>query len=230
MRLRYGIPLTLALLALCTWISWLIDRDLYWVLTIGAAAWAALDARQRDLRRFETWFPLEPVGVLLAVSLALPVALPYYLRLQHRAELGVLPLRTSDRNPRALVVLTGLAAGLMLVCSVWQPAGIRALQAVATAVSDRYRRPVNVTINNGSNLTVTFTNAFLGGDSAAARDTFAVSVARFARDHYPKPSSLNSVAVRFLAVHRRGSVTTTRAEQVYKWDIEDIPEASIDSL
>jgi len=225
MKLRYGIPFTIGLLLLCAWLSALVNRDLYWLLAIGAGVCAAWDARELGLRRFDTRFPLEPTGVLVAVALVFPVAYPWYLKLRERAAAGALPPRISDRNPTWLVALLGLGAGLLLVCAVWQPKGIRAMQNLVNGLSDRYHQPVDVTVNNGSDLTVTFTNFMTGADSIAIRDTLAEGVARYVRDHYPGGDSLGSIAVVFLSISRRGMARSTEPAGQYRWRPGEIPAA-----
>jgi len=226
MPLRFGLPLTWLGLAALAAVSYALNADLYWPVAIVAAALAGTDAKRLDASRFESFFPLEPAGTFLAVLLALPIALPWYLRLHYRIGQGRLKERTRPRSyVPGIVILTGMA--LLIAWFTLRPPGVfREVREVQQALAARTDRPFTVTLRNQDAL-VTFVNVMPGPDSAAQRRDLADRAAECIRGYYRTRRTLGSLNVTFSEVTKRGMVTTTRPGESYSWTSDQLLEASL---
>lgn len=104
-------------------------------------------------------------------------------------------------------------------------ADLKDIMAVAGAVEKQYHMPVNVNLNNGSHLAITFQNASLESmklDSTGA-DGFARNVASFAKAHYAKRAELEDVSVVFARVSSAGPLTVTRTDAPYVFKASELP-------
>ena len=122
------------------------------------------------------------------------------------------PITSTTRRP------AHAHTALLLACVVVLPAcgklgqEIQDLQSIASAIQEKYNQPVNVTLNTNGELTVLMTHA-------AAIDTmkftrtdctdYAQDVARFAINHYARPTSLSYVWVRVVEVRDDGPARET---------------------
>ena len=128
----------------------------------------------------------------------------------------------------ARIVARGLAA-FAVVALVAGCEAFKDLSAVATALDGRFHEPMNVNINNGSHLVITLINAPERELDDAGREAYAQEIAAFAKSRWPHPHALDDVTVAYSSVSRTGPLTITRGNGVYRWKIDDLPDAPADS-
>jgi hypothetical protein len=133
--LRYAILVVWSALLILGGLSHALGVGLAWPAALVAGALAARDAHRIEAHRFQaaTTFPLKFAGTFLAVLLALPVALPWYLRLRYQIVRGQLPERTKPRSLIPGILFLGLAAALLLWVRLRPPAMFRDLRPAYAA-------------------------------------------------------------------------------------------------
>ncbi len=119
---------------------------------------------------------------------------------------------------RLIRVVGGLLCFAMLAC-----ADLKAVMALAEALQTEYHMPVNVNINNGSHLTVTFPNDAMAQLKLADddREKFARGVARFAVSHY-HGEAISDVQIAFQSVSSAGPITVTRSEAPFRFTADEL--------
>ena len=209
----------------CLWISGMVGIDLYWPMAALWGAWAAIDAKRRDMRRYERVFPLEPWALLVAVTVMWPVALPWYLRLRHRVRTGRLkaPLRPS----RARYVLVGLAfllpfGALALPKLLDQLPWARQLQPLERAASNVAGEPVHVSLDSDGTLTLTVMHRPAQGELHEERRDVAHRIATAVVEASGDPDAFHVVTVAFAVIQGPPGMTVTRVEDVFHWRVRDL--------
>jgi hypothetical protein len=209
----------------CLWLSGVVGIDLYWPMTALWGAWAAIDAKRRDMRRYERVFPLEPWALLVAVTVMWPVALPWYLRLRHRVRTGRLavPLRPS----RARYVLVGLAfllplAALALPTLLEQLPSARYLQPLERAASHAAGEPVNVSLDSDGTLTLTVLHRPEPGELHEERRDMAHRIAVAVVEANDDPDAFRVVTVAFAVVQGPPGMTVRHVDDVFHWRVSDL--------
>jgi hypothetical protein len=119
---------------------------------------------------------------------------------------------------RLIRVLGGLLCLVTLAC-----VDMKAIMALAEAIQGEYHMPVNVNVNNGSHLTVTFPTDALAELklSDEGRANFARSVARFAVSHY-QGEPLSDVRIAFQTVSNTGPITVTRTDAPFTFTASEL--------
>ena len=120
---------------------------------------------------------------------------------------------------RLLRVVGGLLCLVTLAC-----VDMKAIMALAEAIQAEYHMPVNVNVNNGSHLTVTFPTESLAQLklSDEGRANFARSVARFAVSHYQGEPALSDVRIAFQTVSNAGPLTVTRTDAPFTFTANEL--------
>ena len=101
---------------------------------------------------------------------------------------------------------------------------LKEVMALSAALQEQYHAPANVSINNGSHLTVTFQNLpqeSFKGDSAG-KERFARDVAMFAKTHYRDSAKLDDIRIVFASVKSAGAITITRSDAPYSFAARDL--------
>lgn len=216
MPLILGVPLTALLAILVAGLSNRFGLDLYWVLAGVSGLWAWRDSRRHGLQRFERTFPLEPRAAGFSVALAWPVAFPWYLRLRYRALTGRLTAPVARRSYRGLLITLGIVgigvAGFLL----WIPHFFNNITEVTSRVGDVTRDPVEISIENGQDLTIVVVNSSIPVDEEAAQRLQAMRLAREARAAYAKRRNLRVVRVRYV----RRAIVDDRVEATVESEFE----------
>ncbi|HEX6435185.1 MAG TPA: hypothetical protein VFZ87_13130, partial [Gemmatimonadales bacterium] len=224
--LLFGFFVVAISLLACFGVSTLVGRDLYWPMAAAWALWAARDAKTKDLQRFERVFPLEPRALFVAVLLAWPVALPWYLRLKDLALLGVLQEpRSPSRSKYALLavaIVLPLAwyGGTRLVGGMDLFQDIRKVQEAiaATGTTDA----VSVTMRTNGAVTIMVQNSTTPPAQPMEREALARQLASAAVGALPDSAIVGTVSVQFTRVERRGGITITKPEQVFTWRASEL--------
>src|SRR5688572_1510987 len=110
MQLRFGIPLTILLLAVSTWISGSLPFNAYYLLVGSSAIWAASDSRRIGIERYQSALALPPIGILVGFVIAWPIVFPWYLRVRYRIRTSLLGPREARRNVGGWVLVGVLGA------------------------------------------------------------------------------------------------------------------------
>jgi hypothetical protein len=101
MPLILGLPFTALLAIAVAALSNRFGLDLYWVLVGLSGLWVWRDSQRHHRQRFERTFPLEPRAAGFSVTLAWPVAFPWYLRLRHRSDTWISVRRAVSPESRS---------------------------------------------------------------------------------------------------------------------------------
>ena len=209
----------------CLWLSGIVGIDLYWPMVALWGAWAAIDARRHDLKRYERVFPLEPWALLVAVTVMWPVTLPWYLRLRHRVLTGRLkaPLRPS----RARYVLVGLAfllpfGVLALPKLLEQLPSARQLRPLERAASNVAGEPVNVSLDSDGTLTLTVFHRPEPGELLEERRDVAHRIAEAVVEANDDPAAFRVVTVAFAVVEGPPGMTVTHVGDVFHWRVSEL--------
>ena len=223
MGLFLGLGLMLISWLVCLGLSTALGVNLYWPMAAGWALWAALDARRRQLERFERVFPLQSLPLAISVLFLWPISLPWYVHLRTKAASGRLTL--PGRASRARYVLVGLAAIVPLVVfggnllltrsPIFGP--LRAAQLALAQESQTLR----LNYNTKGTLTVSVQNPTipLGSREAEARRLATIVAAAVDSFH-----SVKAVSVGFVRITGTAGLTYTKPEGVYSWPVEQLTE------
>jgi hypothetical protein len=221
-RLRFGIPLTILLLAATSYGSGMLPFNAYYALVAATAIWAAYDSHRLRVQRFDSSLALPPIGILAALVVLWPFTFPAYLKLRYRVQHGEAESPVSRSSRLGWWVLGG-AAIVVVTASVvlWRSPTIQGLRSLATDIAEEFglRTQMNVSLT-GRNLSVTIYNPPSLSDSM--RVQWAESIARFASDRYAPAGALDSVSVRLADQREQGAITTTRERQRYSWAVEQL--------
>jgi len=115
-------------------------------------------------------------------------------------------------------VIAGLLCLATLAC-----VDMKAIMGLAEALQTEYHMPVNVNINNGNHLTVTFPSDAIAQLklSDADRASFARGVARFAVSHY-QGEPISDVQIAFQSVSNAGPITMTRTDAPFRFTANEL--------
>lgn len=223
MPLRYGIPLTLTLLALCLYVGYAFDFAFYWWL-VGAVTLVSLrEARVVGLRDHATSLALPPVGFIAVMALGFPFVLPWFLRVRHRILTGRLPAGPGAVGRGSYVLVGGIAAVSGLAALQFARLGlsgeVERLTSVAHAVSGECGAPVTVS-RSGARLTTVVFGGMVSLAPALQRP-LARRIAHAAWRAHPHRDSIAASEVVFREADRRGDVTVTRDVARYRWPREE---------
>jgi hypothetical protein len=221
-KLRFGIPLMVALLVLTSWIS-TPTFNVSYVMVGLTALWAAVDSRRIRIDQYDSAMAMPPVGIAALFILGWPVAFPWYLRVRYRIAKGLVGPRQPRSNVAGYVILGVM--GAVFAVAFWvlrSPGGsIQQLAALATDVSQEYGVGVNTRVTNGRTLEVTLVNA-QGVVDTSRREEWMRQVAIFARERYARRDSIDSIAVRVSDVSQRGAVTMTQSSPSLAWALSQL--------
>jgi hypothetical protein len=207
------------------WLSGIVGFDLYWPMAVLWGAWAAIDAKRHDMKRFERVFPLEPWALLVAVTVMWPVALPWYLRLRRRVLTG--RLKAPTRPSRARFVLVTLAfllplGALALPKLLEQLPSARQLRPLERAATSVAGEPVNVSLDSGGTLTLTVFHRPDPGELHEERRDVAHRIAEAVVQANEDPGAFRIVTVAFAVVEGPPGMTVTHVDDVFHWRVSDL--------
>ena len=119
---------------------------------------------------------------------------------------------------RLIRVVGGLLCLVTFAC-----VDMKAIMGLADALQTEYHMPVNVNVNNGSHLTVTFPKDAVAQLklSDEGRADFARGVARFAVSHY-HGEALSDVQIAFQSVSNTGPITVTRTDAPFRFTADEL--------
>jgi hypothetical protein len=221
MPLILGIPFTGFLAVAVAALSNRFGLDLYWVLAGLSGLWAWRDSARHGLQRFERIFPLEPRAAGFSVALAWPVAFPWYLRLRHRALSGQItnpPVRRGFRGPLIALGLLGVGlAGFLL----WFPRFMGNISEVTARVGGITSDPVEISIQNGHDMTIVVVNSSISVDDEDAQRLQAMRLAREARAAYSHRRDLRLVRVSYVRRERGGGIDS-KVESQFEWPASEL--------
>ncbi len=222
MPLILGIPFTAFLAIAVAALSNRFGLDLYWVLAGLSGLWAWRDSAEHGLQRFERIFPLEPRAAGFSVALAWPVAFPWYLRLRYRALSG----RITDPPPRRRVRGPLIALGIVGVCLagflLWFPRFMGNISEVTSKVGGITSDPVEITVENGQDLTIVVVNSRISADDEDAQRLQAMRLARTARAAYSHRRELRLVRVSYVRRERASGGIESRVESQFEWPANEL--------
>lgn len=135
-------------------------------------------------------------------------------------QMGTNSIRGRLKGLQLLIVAT-LAAGC---------ADLRDIMSLQQGLAKEFNEAgINVNLNNGKYLTVTFSNSSATDLPDAERAAFARRVAEYVRDHYPHYSSLESIGIGFASVTKTGPVTFTNTTVPYRYTPQDLGPPKVTS-
>lgn len=221
MRLRYGIPFTLALLLASSWLSQPDGFNTYYLLIGITAVWIAYDSRRLNVQAYATQLALPPIALAVATAIVWPLMFPLYLRTRGRITRGRIP--EGELRQRVWAWLFGLTAIVLALggMAAWFTRDVgRELLPLAQGIAAEFSTGVTLSIQDGWRAVVTLPAAEA---SDSAREELAFRVAQYTHsNHVPE---LTSVRVRFVDVRKRGAVTITRETGAYQWSYADLRRA-----
>lgn len=222
MPLVLGLPFTAFLAIAVAALSNRLGLDLYWALAGLSGLWAWRDSQRHDLQRFERTFPLEPRAAGFAVALAWPVAFPWYLRLRHRALTGRLmapPTRRSFRGPLIALGIVGVCvAGFLL----WIPHFLGNVPEVTARVSRITSDAVEISLENGQDLTIVVLNSSIPAADEDAQRLQAMRLAREARAAYSRRRNLRVVRVKYVRRSPVAGGVEAKVESQFEWPASEL--------
>jgi CRISPR/Cas system CMR-associated protein Cmr5 small subunit len=116
-----------------------------------------------------------------------------------------------------------LFALLVLIALTLACGELKDLFALQQGLAAEFKTPaISVNINNGSHLTVTFTNSKVGELSDSDRAIVARQAAEFVRDHYHDYATLEDVSVGFARSRTAGPITYTNNQVPYSFATTDL--------
>jgi hypothetical protein len=212
MRLRFGLPLMLLIWLATMALSYAISVPIYWPVVGAIALFCTRDAMRLDIPNYPTSFALPPLGILVVIAVAWPIAFPWYLRVRRLVRIGEL----QPGAPRIGWLGYGLAAasGAVAVLSIMATNKMKNSPLVATltttaqSVADACFLDLTVNIHNRRTLQLVLPPRFLLSQNE--REAFSRRVAMAARRSYPNGDSLRAIDVIFMEVTQRGNVTQRR--------------------
>lgn len=215
MKLRYGIPLTMLLLAAVWWASGNVPFNAYYLLVGVSSIWVAIDSRVIGIQRYQTQLALPALPIAAATIVAWPFVFPVYLRTRRRISTGEIREGQASRrvNPFILALV-----GLVVVLEVmgwWLAHGIRQELLPVAGIGQQFHVPASLNLNDGRYLAVSLPEAAVPD---SAKEQLAERVARYVWAHYPRATQLQSVAVEYVDVHRWWIITATNSTQYYRWN------------
>jgi hypothetical protein len=217
MPLILGIPFTAFLAIAVAALSNRFGLDLYWVLAGLSGLWAWRDSQRHDLQRFERTFPLEARAAGFSVALAWPVAFPWYLRLRHRALTGRLTAHPARRSVRGPLIGLGIVGVCVAGFLLWIPHFLGNISEVSARVGRITRDPVEISIENGHDLTIVVINSSIPPDDEDGQRLQAMRLAREARAAYSKRRDLRLVRVTYVRRSRVAGGIEARVESQFEW-------------
>lgn len=218
MRLRYGIPFTLALLAASSWISDPGGINAYYILIAGTALWVAYDSRRVGIREYQTQLALPPLSLAVATVVVWPIMFPLYLRTRHRVISG--QLARGQLRQQVWPWVLGVASVLLVVVSIswWTSRDARReLLPLAQAIATEFSTSVNLSIQDGWRGTITLPASAAAGED---RRNHAFRVAQFVNQHHVR--ELTSIVIKYVDVQKRGAATITRDLDTFEWSYADL--------
>lgn len=221
MKLRYGIPFTLALLLGASWVSQPDGLNAYYILIGLTAVWVAYDSKRLELREYATQLALPPIPMAVATAVVWPLMFPLYLRTRERIKRG--KISKGELHQRVWPWITGLAAIFitLIAAGYWLTRDARReLLPLAQSISAEFSTGVNLSIQDGWRAVVTLP---VPDGSDSTRHEFAFQVAQYTHDHHVPELTL--VRVKLVDVQKRGAVTITRETATYEWSYADLRRA-----
>lgn len=218
MRLRYGVPFTVALLLASSWLSRASGFNAYYLLVGVTAVWVAYDSWRLRIREYATQLALPPIALAAAVAVVWPLMLPLYLRTRDRIRRGGIPKgRLRQRRWGWVVGLAAIVVGFAATVSWATRDARRELLPLARGIAAEFSTGVDLSVEDGWRATVTLPAP--GADSTALED-LAFRVARYThQNHVPE---LTLVRVHFVDVRKRGALTVTRQTATFEWSYSDL--------
>jgi hypothetical protein len=98
------------------------------------------------------------------------------------------------------------------------------LVALSQEIRKEFHIAANVAVNRRGTMRITFSTASLDSMQLddAARETFARSVATFAKSHYSKSSELADIVIGSVAVSSTGGMVVTRTTSQYSFPAREL--------
>jgi hypothetical protein len=212
MPLRFGIPLTLAVLIGVSAVSFLTGVNLYYPIVGITAVGIAFDAWRLDVQRYQTRLALHPVVLALLTGLFFALVAPWYLRTRYRVLRGEIQVGAYPKGSRVALAIG--AACLVAVVAISQYS-LRDIRPLVASMSAEFDVPFSLSLNNGRYLYLTVPSDALPEDTD--REAYALRMANFANRQHTGKKALIAVTVRFMTTTDRGSVRTTKVDAEYRW-------------
>jgi hypothetical protein len=209
----------------CLWLSGIVGVDLYWPMAALWGAWAAIDAKRHDMKRYERVFPLEPWALLVAVTVMWPVALPWYLRLRRRVLTGRLqvPIRPSRARYVLVAIALLLPLGVLALPKLLeQLPSARELQPIERAAAAVAGEPVHVSLDSDGTLTLTVLHRPDPGELREERRDVAHRIAEAVVEASEDGEGFRVVTVAFAFVEGPPGMTVTHVRDVFHWRVSDL--------
>jgi hypothetical protein len=224
MRRRFGIPLSIALLMLVYMAQAYSPVEPYYVMAGVLALWAVIDSIRLKVTQHTSSQLATPVGLIVWMALAWPIALPWYLKVRYLVANGesldkvggTLGIRLAFYGIFVLVVAGGVVAFKFFP-------QLKNMLLFSRQVGEQFGGSVNVSANNTGQLVLTMSQERPADSAANAR--FARRVAMFARTHYDGADSLKTIEVVLQQAKSDGAVTVTRSNGRYKYTIAELSGA-----
>ena len=197
-------------------------------MVLAWGGWAGVQSTRHGLARYERVFPLEPWALVVAVTLAWPVALPWFLRLRHRILTGRLqaPLRPSRARYAlvacALLLPHGAHALPKLLEQLPWARELAPIERAATTVAGE---PVHVALESGGALTITVLHAPVEGELHEERADVAHRIAEAVVLAAGEKPSFRLVRIAFATVRGPPGMTVSSVDDVFEWPVAELRRA-----
>lgn len=221
MRRRFGIPLTFALLLGVYMAQSISPVEPYYIVAALLAVWAAVDSFRLKVSEHTSSVLASPVGILVWMAVAWPIALPWYLKVHYLVANGE-SLDKAGGTASIRLALYGFFAILVIggVAALTFFPQLKNVFLFTKELSDQFGGGVNVNANTKGELILTLDQD--RPDDAVANERFARRVAMFARTHYVGADSLKSIEVVLKEVHTVGPATVSQTHGRYKWTLAEL--------
>jgi hypothetical protein len=212
MRLRFGLPLMVVMWIAMMSLSYAISVSIYWPVVAVIALFCTRDSLRLGIAHYPTSFALPPLGLFVVLTVAWPIAFPWYLRVRRKVKTGELQPGTPTVGWAGYALAA--AAALVAVLGMWTTKRVQSSPLIATltttaqSISDACYVDLNVQVRNDNTLQLILPPHFMRPKNE--NEAYARRLAWFARRVHPNADSLRAIDVLFLEVTRRGDVTTRR--------------------
>ena len=222
MRRRFGIPLSIALLLVVYMAQEYSPVEPYYIMAGILALWAVADSLRLKVTKYTSSQLATPVGLIVWMALAWPIALPWYLKVRYLVSRGESAEKVGGTGSIRLAFygLFILVVGGAGMAVKFFPQ-LRNMFLFSADVARQFGGSVNIKENERRELTITLDQP-RAADSAA-NERFARRVAMYARTRYEGADSLKSIEVVLQQVKSAGPVTVTSSNHGrYKWTLAEL--------
>ena len=221
MRRRFGIPLSLALLVLVYMAQDYSPVEPYYIMAGVLALWAAIDSFRLKVSDHTSSPLASPVGLLVWMALAWPLALPWYLKVRYLVQNGESADKAGGLGSIRLAmygIVAVVAIGGGMVVAAFP--SLKNMFLLSREMSSQFGGSVKMEETANRELILTMDQDRVA--DSAANERFARRVAMFARTHFVGADSLKSIEVVLAKVKSVGPATVTTTNGRYKWTIAEL--------